>query len=264
VIDIHTHLLPAVDDGARTQEQSLEVLERFAADGVTCVVCTPHLVATEAPMVPVDRYERVHRALCEVAPTSISLQRGWEIMLDRPGVDLTAPHLRMGASRAILVEFPRGPLPSGTDQELARLRKSGVIPVIAHPERYGGASLELIRAWRVAGAVVQTDTAYLLGDGERAALAKGMLQEGLIDILASDNHGDSRALASAKAWLDDIGARDASKLMTTVNPQALLSDQVLVPVPPVKLEKGMFSMLRQLLSPRRSSARSPSATRGVS
>jgi protein-tyrosine phosphatase len=255
MIDIHTHLLPAVDDGSRTEQQSVEVLERFAADGVTCVVCTPHLVATEAPMVPVERYARVHRELCEVAPKSISLQRGWEILLDRPGLDLTAPHLRLGASQAILVEFPHGPLPSGTELELARLRKSGVIPVIAHPERYGGASLELIRQWRRAGAVVQTDTAYLLGEGERATLARGMLQEGMIDILASDNHGDTRALASAKAWLDEIGARDASKLMTTVNPHALLSDQVLVPVPPVRLESGMFSRLRQLLSRRRTPLR---------
>lgn len=251
MIDIHTHLLPGVDDGARTAAQSLEVLQRFSAAGVTCIVCTPHLVASEADRVPVARYVQIHRDICQSAPPTLTVQRGWEIMLDRPGVDLTAPHLRLGASNAILVEFPRGPLPSGTDQELARLRQSGVLPVVAHPERYGGATLDLIQRWRAVGAVIQTDTAYLLGDGPRCDLARGMLEQGLIDILASDNHGDSRSLHAAHDWLIESGASDASQLLTTVNPGSLLSDQRLVPVPPVRLERGMFTRLRELLGRKR-------------
>ena len=120
MIDIHTHLLPGVDDGSRTPEQSLEVLTRFVVAGVTCVVCTPHLAASEADRMPTEKYIRLHRELCEQIPSSLTVQRGWEIMLDRPGVDLTAPFLRLGASGAILVEFPRGALPPGTDIELTR------------------------------------------------------------------------------------------------------------------------------------------------
>ncbi|MCU0618642.1 MAG: hypothetical protein MUF40_01840 [Gemmatimonadaceae bacterium] len=247
MIDVHTHLLPGVDDGARTTEQALDVLRRFAAAGVTCVVCTPHLVASEAAVVPVARYVERHRDLVARAPAGLVIQRGWEIMLDRPGVDLTAPALALGQSRAVLVEFPRGPLPSGSTDELARLRRSGIIPVVAHPERYGGCSAALVREWRAAGAVMQTDTAYLLGDGERAALAKQLLGEGLIDLLASDNHGDARSLAAARTWLREIGAQDQATLLTDVNPGALLSDQVLVPVPPVPLDAGTFGRLRQLL-----------------
>ena len=247
MIDIHTHLLPGVDDGARTAEQSLEVLRRFAAAGVRCVVCTPHLVASEAAVVPLERYREKFAALAPLAPEGLVLQRGWEIMLDRPGVDLTAPTLALGASRAVLVEFPRGPLPSGTADELARIRRSGVIPVVAHPERYGGASVRLVREWRAAGAVLQTDTAYLLGSGDRAQLAKELLGEGLIDVLASDNHGDARSLFAARTWLTELGAVDAARLLTDVNPGALLSDQVLVPVPPVRLDEGTFGRLRQLL-----------------
>jgi protein-tyrosine phosphatase len=251
MIDIHTHLLPGVDDGARSQKQSLRVLERFAEAGVTCVVCTPHLVASEVAVLPVARYRRLHREICEAAPSTLTVQRGWEIMLDRPGVHLTAPMLRLGASNAILVEFPRGTLPSGTELELARLRRSGVIPVAAHPERYGGASLELIREWRGAGAVIQTDTAYLLGDGSRGVLARAMLAEGLIDILASDNHGDQRSLSSARDWLNAIGATDAAQLLTSVNPGSLLSDQRLVPVPPVRIERSMFARFREMLGRKR-------------
>lgn len=251
MIDIHTHLLPGVDDGARTPEQALGVLRRFAADGVTCVVCTPHLAASEAAVLPVERYQRIHSSICEDLPATLTVQRGWEIMLDRPGIDLSGAHLRLGASSAILVEFPRGPLPSGTELELARLRQSGVTPVIAHPERYGGVTLELIGTWRTTGAVIQTDTAYLLGDGPRCVLARTMLAEGMIDILASDNHGDDRSLLAAHDWLIEIGASDASQLLTSVNPGALLSDQRLVPVPPVRLERGMFTRLREMLGLKR-------------
>lgn len=251
MIDIHTHLLPGVDDGSRTAEQSVRVLARFMDAGVTCVVCTPHLAASEADRVPSERYRRIHNELCELAPPMLTVQRGWEIMLDRPGIDLRSPDLRLGASNAILVEFPHGLLPSGTELELARLRQSGVLPVVAHPERYGGATLELIRLWRAAGALIQTDTAYLLGEGRRSQLARGMLAEGLIDILASDNHGDQRSLSAAHDWLLEIGAPDASELLTTINPRSLLSDQQLVPVPPVRMETGMFARLRELLGRRR-------------
>ncbi len=247
MIDVHTHLIPGVDDGARTIEQSLDVLRRFAAAGVRCVVCTPHLVASEAAVVPVERYVERHRQLVQLAPDGLVIQRGWEIMLDRPGCDLTAPSLALGQSRAVLVEFPRGTLPTGTTDELARLRRSGIVPVVAHPERYVGCSARLVREWRAAGAVIQTDAAYLLGDGERGALAKQLLGEGLIDLLASDNHGDGRTLAAARTWLQEIGARDQAMLLTDVNPGALLSDQVLVPVPPVTLDPGTFGRLRQLL-----------------
>jgi len=227
------------------------VVRRFVGAGVTCIVCTPHLAASEAAHMPTERYRRLHRELCEAAPPSLTIQRGWEIMLDRPGIDLTAMHLRLGVSSAILVEFPRGTLPSGTELELGRLKTTGVTPVVAHPERYEGASLDLVRRWRTSGALIQTDTAYLLGDGPRADLARGMLAEGLIDILASDNHGDGRSLWAAHQWLEEMGARDAANLLTQVNPAALLSDKRLVPVPPVRPDKGMFARLRELLGRRR-------------
>ncbi|MCU0626401.1 MAG: hypothetical protein MUF21_07950 [Gemmatimonadaceae bacterium] len=247
MIDVHTHLLPGVDDGARTIEQSLEVLRRFAAEGVRCVVCTPHLAASEAHVMPPDRYRERHWRLGELAPEGLVIQRGWEIMLDRPGVDLTAPSLALGASHAVLVEFPRGTLPSGTTDELARLRRSGIVPVVAHPERYGRMTVALVREWRAVGAVMQTDTAYLLGGGERAALARELLGSGLIDILASDNHGDTRSLPAARTWLEEIGAVDQARLLTEINPGALLSDQILVPVPPVRIDEGTFGRLRQLV-----------------
>ena len=82
----------------------------------------------------------------------IDALRGWEIMLDEPGVDLRAPQLRLGGGPAVLVEFPRGEMPPAAARA-GRVRISGVVPVLAHPERYAGCTPERVREWREAGAV---------------------------------------------------------------------------------------------------------------
>jgi len=133
MIDIHSHLLPGVDDGSPSVEASLLVLERFAADGVEVVVCTPHLNASEAEEAPYDRHVEILGSLQARMPATPRLALGWEIMLDEPGVDLRARHLALAGSTAVLVEFPRRGVPASADRELSRLRSSGVVPVLAHP-----------------------------------------------------------------------------------------------------------------------------------
>jgi protein-tyrosine phosphatase len=91
----------------------------------------------------------------------------------------------LGGSRALLVEFTRGGLPRGATAELRRIARSGRTPILAHPERYFGCTLEAIREWRAIGVVIQTDASVLMGRGVPAELARAMLAEGLIDILAS-------------------------------------------------------------------------------
>jgi len=247
VIDIHSHLLPGVDDGAPTPEVSVAVLRRFAAQGVRVVVCTPHLNATEAPRVDHDAYAAAFARLAQRAPTAPTLERGWEIMLDAPGCDLSAPELRLGRSRAVLVEFPRTRLPVRGGEELARLRALGLVPVVAHPERYVGCTADYVREWRAAGAAIQTDATMLLGSGPMTRLARRLLEEGLVDCLASDNHGDVRTLATARRWLTDIGAAHQAELLTATNPARLLADEPVVPVPPVHLGRGVVGRLRELL-----------------
>ena len=188
MIDLHTHLLPGVDDGAATLEEALPVLARFAADGVTVVVCTPHLDASMAHAAPVAEHAVLHAQLAARAPAGLTLRTGWEIQLDLPGVDLTSPTLHLGGSTAALVEFANMTVPPNSAKEIYRLRMSGVVPVLAHPERYRGATVELVEEWRGAGAVTQLDAAMLFGRAPMCKLARTLLQAGLIDCIASDNH----------------------------------------------------------------------------
>jgi protein-tyrosine phosphatase len=252
VIDIHSHLIPGVDDGSPSVAVSVPVLERFGADGVEVLVCTPHLLATDAHRVDEGRYRAAFDELVRHAPALPRLLRGWEIMLDAPGVDLRGDHLGLGGSTALLVEFPRMNVPHTAARELARIRSSGRVPVLAHPERYWGCTPERVAEWRAAGAVIQLDAAMLLSEGSVGKLARTLLERGMVDCIASDNHGDVRNLGAARRWLEEAGAAEQAALLTRTNAERLLANEPIVPVQPMdRIERGMLSRFKELLLGRR-------------
>jgi protein-tyrosine phosphatase len=244
MIDIHCHLLPGVDDGSPSLDVSVPVLKRFAEDGVSLVVCTPHLNASQVATAPYLKHLEILEQLRAVAPKEIEIQLGWEIMLDAPGADLSSRELTLGDSRALLVEFTRGGLPRGASAELRRISRTGRTAVLAHPERYYGCTLEAVREWREIGVVIQTDASVLMGRGVPGDLARAMLEQGLIDILASDNHGDQRSLKSALSWLLERGGEEQVALLTTENAQMVLRDEDPIPVPPLK--PGILGRMKRL------------------
>lgn len=251
MIDLHSHLLPGVDDGSKSVEMSMPVLERFVEDGVECLMLTPHLNASEAARAPYERNLAIFDELRCVAPQALELRLGWEIMLDEPKVDLRAPHFALGGSKAVLVEFPRMGVPLAAGDELYRLHCSGVVPLLAHPERYWGCTVERVAEWRRAGAVIQMDTAGLLGSSSVGKLSRALVEQGLVDLFASDNHGDSRSLATARDWLLEVATPEHAELLTRTNARRLLDGQPVMPVPPLPKASGVFGRLRELFLSRR-------------
>lgn len=247
MIDIHSHLLPGVDDGSPSAEVSVPVLELFGRQGVDVLILTPHLSASQAHEAPRLRYLEILEELRKVAPAKPELRLGWEIMLDAPGIDLTSPNLTMGNSRALLVEFTRGGVPRQGSAELRRIAQSGRTPILAHPERYFGCTAGHVKEWREFGVVIQTDVSVLMGRGVPGDFARQMLSLGLIDILASDNHGDQRTLKGAHDWLTERGASlEQLDLLTHINAERVLRDEDPVPVPPLKSVRGTFHKLRSI------------------
>ena len=246
MIDIHSHLLPGVDDGSTSIEQSLPVLEKFVADGVEVLVLTPHLNASEAADAPYERNLALFEELKAAAPAGIELQLGWEIMLDEPNRDLRPQRLHLGDSRAVLVEFPHRGVPVTAGDELYRIRGTGVVPVLAHPERYYGCTIERVMEWRKAGAVIQMDTAGLLGKSQIGKMSRALVEEGLVDMFSSDNHGDSRTLATARDWLREIASEKHAALLTHTNARRLLDGKEMLEVPPISGSNGVFGRLREL------------------
>lgn len=246
MIDVHSHLLPGVDDGSRSFETSVSVLQKFAADGVECVVLTPHLTASRSVEAPYERHLELLEELRTLAPAVPELRLGWEIMLDEPNRDLRPARLSLGGSKAVLVEFPLSGVPAQGGDELYRIRCSGVVPVLAHPERYYGCTAQKVHGWRHAGALIQMDTAGLLGRGHIAKISRELLELGLVDMFASDNHGDSRTLATARDWLLEVSTPEHAELLTRTNARRMLDGEPMIPVPPLPPTSGIFGRFREL------------------
>lgn len=249
MIDVHSHLLPGVDDGSPSIEVSVPVLQDFVREGVQVLVCTPHLDASRVKEAPYERHAGILRELRAAAPPGIQLELGWEIMLDMPGADLRTPELALAGSNAVLVEFPRAAVPPNAAEELFRLRMSGVVPVLAHPERYRGCSVESVNAWKRSGAVIQMDVQALNGTGRTHLVAVELLEAGVVDLFASDNHGDTRSLVMGRDWLREHATEEHIELLTRTNAAQLLAGKPLHPVPPLPSRRragGLVDRIRGL------------------
>jgi protein-tyrosine phosphatase len=247
VIDLHTHLIPGVDDGSHTVEQSVEVLQKFARQGVTAVCCTPHLKASELDGAPCAEMDALLGDLVDAAPPSPALHRGFEIMLDVPHPRLADRCLGLAGSRYVLVEFGRLVPADASVEVLGRIAAQGLFPVLAHPERYAVCTPELAARWRGAGAALQVDATTLRADSRRAARARALLEAGCVAIVASDNHGDARSVATAVDWLCSHGGTPQAQLLTVDNPDAILHDAPLAPVPPLRIRRSLYTQLKEFL-----------------
>lgn len=249
MIDLHCHLLPAVDDGSRSVDQSVRVLEEMARQGVTDVCLTPHLPAGRAESGPPATHQRAFDELRAAAPLKPQLHRGAEIMLDRPisrPVAL-ARNVTLGGSRYMLVEFPRLVAYDTVTNALTQVAELGLIPLLAHPERYSCCSPDAVRHWRSVGAKMQVDATTLLATQARGQRARQLVGEGLADILAGDNHGDDRTVATGARFLDAQDGAEQVELLLVKNPSAILEDKALSPVPPIRIRQSWMRRIKEFL-----------------
>lgn len=248
MIDLHSHLLPGVDDGSKSVDQSVRVLRRFVDQGITAVCLTPHLTVTKAAAGPPLAWDTALATLAAQAPRSIALHRGCELMLDRPVTEeVVDRRLTLGGTRYLLVEFSRLVAEGAALNALAQVSRIGLVPVLAHPERYSSCSPETVRQWKGAsGALMQADATTIGMPTGRGDRVRRLLAAGLIDIVAADNHGDDRSLATARDLLDER-SRSAADLLLVHNPAAILADGPTEEVPPVRLKEGLMRRLKSLL-----------------
>ncbi|MDE2654818.1 MAG: hypothetical protein F4087_06285 [Gemmatimonadetes bacterium] len=260
--DFHSHLVPGVDDGSRSLEDALHSVDRMVSAGVTRVITTPHFRSSltshgefEGYMAFLDRrWKRVRRAVAAAYP-HLDFRRGFEVRLDTPAPDLSDPRLHLGDTPFVLVEWSMFTAPPGAPELLARLGTAGHIPIVAHPERYGGIDEDLgaARAWKEAGALLQGNYGSLAGqNGPRARkVIFRMLEEGLLDYLCSDFHGRPEYtfyLPDGATELTRQGGGGHLDLLGKVNPRRLFEGKRPHRVPPLQLDDAATRMLHGFLS----------------
>jgi protein-tyrosine phosphatase len=247
VLDFHSHLIPGVDDGAATLDESRAALASMRAQGVRVVITTPHLRASllarpdecAAYFELVDSAWEALRSMAVAEFPDMRIERGFEIMLDMPKPDLSDPRLRLAGSKFVLVEFPFSALPPNSAQALFDVKMAGYHPIVAHPERYVDMERELTTAaeWKRVGAALQVNAGSLVGAyGKKAeSLAWRLIRAGMADYLSSDFHarGEPKVAEACDALLQ-AGGEEQHRLLATTNPEAILKNQLPQPVAPVR------------------------------
>jgi protein-tyrosine phosphatase len=170
-------------------------------------------------------------------------------MLDRP---ITRPvalarNVTLGGTGYILVEFPRLVAYDLITNALTQVLEQGLIPVLAHPERYSSCSVEAVRHWKSLGAKMQVDATTLLTSQARGQRARQLVGEGLADILAGDNHGDERTVATGARFLRAQGGDEQVELLAVLNPGAILADRPVTPVAPLRIRQSWMRRIKEFL-----------------
>jgi protein-tyrosine phosphatase len=210
-VDLHTHILPGIDDGAATIEESLELARRLAASGVRVVAATPHRSDAYSTTVQMLKRElAVVRAALLDAEIELELVSGAEVALDQLDTltdrDLTAFTLG-AAGRFLLLEFPYEGWPVGLPTRITELAARGISVVLAHPERnlQVQAAPQRLAGLVDCGALVQLNAGSLLrGNASHVtATARSLLDSGLVHLIGSDSHRPGRrpTIADAAATL---------------------------------------------------------------
>ena len=242
IVDFHNHLMPGVDDGAQTAEQAAQAIAAFQQDGVSIIVTTPHVdgsLTTDARSLAA-RLEQLDAAFetlqaCARAAGGVRVERGAELLIDAPELNLEDARLRLAGTNSFLMEFPFGLVPPYSPSVVERLAATGDTPIIAHPERYHDVwnDLELAARWKAAGAYLQLNGASLLGlygpNVRKAAFE--LLGRGWVDYICSDYHARGSAqVAQYRALLEASDGAEQAQILMQTNPSRLLDGLSPLPV----------------------------------
>ena len=209
IVDIHCHVLPQVDDGPESIEESIKMCKRAIELGVVHIVATPHLPWKEdyATDKIIASYNLLKEALeKENFPLKLSLGADIRISWDLVDRLKNLSLLTLADSRYFLLELDDFTVPDGLENFIIKCNSAGFYPVISHPERNIIFQSDLSRLKKIAQlhALIQVSSCSLVGtSGKKTKMtAFEFLKAGLVDIIASDAHSYNVRLEEFKLGLD--------------------------------------------------------------
>jgi protein-tyrosine phosphatase len=257
VIDLHCHVLPGVDDGPETLEDSIELCRAAVAAGTRTIVATPH-VSWDWPGVTsnviAEGVERVNDAL-RAEGIDLEVRPGAEIAMTRAS-DLSDDELealRLGGGPYLLIECPCSPASAGFDGLLHAIAQRGHRIVLAHPERCPAFLRDqpLLQGFVDAGMLTSLTAGAFAGRFGREVerFARRLLEDGLVHDIASDGHGAGmRRPPSIGPELEEAGFGDSADWHARAVPLAILDGTPLPPAPappPAPRKHGLLDLLRR-------------------
>jgi protein-tyrosine phosphatase len=232
-VDIHSHILHGLDDGSKTVDESLEMLQIAAAAGTTDIVATPHANG-RYHFDPVLIDQRIE-ALAARAPADIRIHRGCDFHLQTDNIEdalanpgkYTINHLGY-----LLVEFSDLHIFASTDEILNELIGAGMVPIITHPERNRQLQqrVDEIARWVELGCCVQVTAGSCTGTfgGSARRCVHQLMERGLLHFVASDAHDRLHRSPSLREAYEGLCSRWGEELTEPLfvdNPRAVLTGE---------------------------------------
>ena len=239
MIDIHCHILPGLDDGPELLEEAVGMCRAAVADGVTCMVATPHFKPGTFDFTGPQVSKAIH------ALTEAVRQIGMDIRI-LPGAEVTVSpemsanlttggFLTLNRNRYFLVEFSPVSVPAGWDAFLLSFLNKGLVPIIAHPERNAWfiQHPEALASAVQSGVKLQITAMSLTGafGMEARDMSLRLLRQNLVHVMASDGHSvDFRPphLSEAVHLAADVVGREQAEALVTTHPLAIIEGR---PIP---------------------------------
>jgi protein-tyrosine phosphatase len=235
VVDIHSHILPEVDDGPKSWDVSVAMCRMAAADGITHQVATPH--ANDRYHYDRDYLQSLVVRLQELAGPAPKLSLGCDFHLSYDNLQdalVNPSRYAIEGTHYMLVELSNYGVPVQTTDSFLKLGDCGITCVITHPERNPilRESPQRVVEWAEQGCVIQMTGSALTGFwGERVRrVAQWLLEHNAVHVLATDAHDTEKrvpVLSAARAAAAEICGEDVAKALVEGNPHAILDSQPL-------------------------------------
>lgn len=190
--DLHCHLLPGVDDGARDASAAAALLAQAERQGIRQIALTPHYHPQRiAPETFLARREAAFARLRQIAPdTPVSFRLGAEVFYSPELIRMDAAPLCIAGTHVMLLEFDTQRIPYYAEETFDALLSRGVTPLIAHIERYAflRADPGMLEDWIEIGCLTQVNAGAVLSDRHGRRYVMRLIRDGLAHVMASDAH----------------------------------------------------------------------------
>ncbi|WP_066686303.1 tyrosine-protein phosphatase [Christensenella intestinihominis] len=219
ITDLHSHIIPYIDDGADDIETSIEMAGIAVSEGIERIVCTPHAISGYDELIPEANRQReeLQRQL-DHRGISLRLYQGFEVYVNEAFLDYEHPErLALNGGRHILIETGFERVPRCMEEVLYLLRITGLQPILAHPERYLylKKDFEMCDTWKNSGMLFQVNAGSLTGLYGKTAqkTARKLFKKGYVDFIGTDAHSAGRRAPLMKDSLTECRKRYGQDLM---------------------------------------------------
>lgn len=235
MIDVHSHILPDVDDGAKSWDVALEMCRIALQDGITHIVATPH--ANYEYVYDRNAHEERLQRLRELAPDSLEFSLGCDFHFSYENIEDALAHpdrYSIGGRAFLLIELSDYSIPVAIAEAMTRLNSAGLKLVLTHPERNSILQRrpEQVLDWAANGCAVQLTASSITGFWGKTArsVSKWLIEHDAVHVIASDAHDTKHRpprMSDARKIVAEWASPEIATKLVEDNPRAIVAGEAL-------------------------------------